>query len=68
MKLKGKLVNQTEENGEKPNLGPDFVPFVPNLACPIFFSWVVPLLDIRHCCKLPLYVISRKIYDPKSIK
>ena len=29
------------------------------------FSWVLPLLDVRHCCKLPLYTISRKTYDLK---
>ena len=27
---------------------------------PIFFSGVLPLLDVTHCCKLSLYVISRK--------
>ena len=27
---------------------------------PIFFSWILPLLNVRHCCKLSLYAISRK--------
>ena len=27
---------------------------------PIFFPGVLPLLDVTHCCKLSLYVISRK--------
>ena len=26
----------------------------------IVFSWVLPLLDVVHCCKLSLYTISRK--------
>ena len=33
-----------------------------------FFSWVLLLLDIRYCCKLSLYPILRKTYDPNSIK
>ena len=32
MQCKGKLMNQTWENGEKPNFGPDFGPFSPNLG------------------------------------
>ena len=31
-----------------------------------FFSWVLPLLDVRHCCKLPFYPISKKPNDPDS--
>ena len=53
-------MSQTWENGEKTNFGPDFGP--------IFFSWVLPLLDIRHCRNLSLYAISRKTYGPNSIK
>ena len=30
--------------------------------------WVLPLLDVRHCCNLLLYAISRKKYDPNSRK
>ena len=30
------------------------------------FSWVVTLLDVRHCRKLSSYSISRKAYDPHS--
>ena len=26
----------------------------------IFFSWVLPLLNVKHCCKLSLYAISKK--------
>ena len=30
------------------------------------FLSVLPLLDVRHCCKLLLYTISKKTYDPNS--
>ena len=33
-----------------------------------FFSWVLPLLDIIHCCKLSLYAISRKTIEPNFRK
>ena len=32
------------------------------------FMWVLPLLDVRHCCKLSSYPISRKINEPKLRK
>ena len=47
------------ENSEKPNFGPNFGPFGPNLGRQFFFL-VLLLLDVRHCCKLSLYAISRK--------
>ena len=65
MKFKGKLMNLTWENSEKPNFGPDFCPFDPNLP-PNFFSWVLLLLDVRHCHKLSSYAISKKTYDQKK--
>ena len=37
MQFKGKLTNQTCENGKKPKFGPDFGPFGPNLGPKIFF-------------------------------
>ena len=52
MQFQGKLMNQTWENDKKPSFWPDFGPFGQNLAS--------PLLDVRHCCKLSLYIISRK--------
>ena len=52
MQFQGKLMNQTRENNKKPSFWPDFGPFGQNLAS--------PLLDVRHCCKLSLYIISRK--------
>ena len=57
MQFQGKLIHQTRENGKKsPSFGPDFGPFDPNF----FFSWVLPQVDVRPCCKLSLYTISRK--------
>ena len=37
MQFKGKLMNQTWENGEKPNFGPDFYLFGSNLTLKFFF-------------------------------
>ena len=48
-------MNQTWENGEKP----DF-------ESQIFFSWVLSLLDVRNCYKLSLYVVLRKTYGTNS--
>ena len=51
------LMSQSWENEKKKtNFGQYFVP--------IFFSYVLPLLDPKHCCKLSLYAISRKIKEP----
>ena len=33
-----------------------------------FFSWVLPLPDVRHCYKLSLYAISRKANKPNLKK
>ena len=38
MHFKRKIINQTWENGEKPNCGSDFGPFGPNLSPKKFFS------------------------------
>ena len=51
VQYQGKLMMQTWENGENPNFWP-----------PKFFSWVLPLLDVRHCHKLSSYPISRKTF------
>ena len=56
MQYPGKLLNQTSENGKKPNFGQDFGPFDPNLDS-IFFVWILPLLLARHCSQLQLYTI-----------
>ena len=59
---------QTRENDKKPNFGPDFRLPDPNLGPQMLFSLVLPLLDVRHCCKLSLHAISRKTNDPNSRK
>ena len=68
MQFKGKLMNQTWENSKKPNFGSYFGSFDLNLGPRIFFSWCLPLLDVRNCCKISLHSISRKTYDPNSRK
>ena len=45
---------------KKTNFGPDFGPFWPKFGHQNFFSWVVPLVDAIHFCKLSLYPISKK--------
>ena len=66
MQFKGKLLNQTLENNKKPNFGPDFGQFGLNFSPPLIFLWVLALLEVRHCCKLSLYSISRNTDDPNS--
>ena len=33
-----------------------------------FFSWILPLLVLRHCCELSLYAISRVTKFEKMAK
>ena len=42
-------------------------PFGPNLDPKIFFKDFIPL-DVRHCCKLILYAISRQTKEPNLKK
>ena len=52
------------ENDKKTNFGRYFGPIGPK-----FFLWVfLPLLDIRRCCKLLLYAITREINKPNFRK
>ena len=44
---------------KKTSFGPYFGPFGLNLDKK-FNLWILPPLDSRNCCKLPLYAISRK--------
>ena len=37
-------------------------------SIPHWWIYTLPLLDVRHCYKLSLYVMSRKKQDPKSRK
>ena len=57
-------MNQTSGNDQKPNFGHDFGPLLDQRWSPKPFSWVLPLLDLIHCCKLSLYAISRKTNEP----
>ena len=61
-------MNQTWEIGKKRNFGLDFGRFAQIWFHKLFFSWVLPLLHVIHCCKLSLYVISRKTNEPNLKK
>ena len=70
-------MNQTLENSQKLNFGPDFGQFGPNLGPQFFFVsfTCTQMLDIivqssstSRCQRLSLYKIPRKIYDPISRK
>ena len=51
-------MNKTWENGEKPNFGL-ILARLTQIWFPNFFSWVLPLLDVRHYRKLSSYVILK---------
>ena len=68
MLFQQKLMSQTWENGKKPSFGPDLGLFWPKIGSQNFFLWVLPLLDIIHCCKLSFYAISRKTNEPNLRK
>ena len=53
---------------KKANFTPDFGPFWSKFGPQKFFSWVLPLLDVRNCCKPSFYAISRKTNEPKFRK
>ena len=58
-------MNQKWENSKKPSSfpGPILAPLAQNC-----FTWILPPLDVRHCCKLSLYAISRKTNKPNLRK
>ena len=60
LQFQGKLMNQTWENGKKPSFSPNFGPFGQNMGPKFFLLWILPLLDLKYCCKLSLHVVSRK--------
>ena len=67
MQFKGKIINQTWENSEKPNLGLDFCPFHPNLGPSNFFVGFTftrcqTLLQALTLCNF------KETYDPNSRK
>ena len=53
---------------QKTDFQPDFGLFWPILVPQFFFSWALPLLEVLHCYKLSLYVISRKTKLEKMAK
>ena len=67
MQFQGKL-RKTWENDRKPNFGTNFGPFDPHLHFKKIFSWILPLLYVRHCCKISLSGIWRKTYKPNLRK
>ena len=52
MQFKGKLMKKSEKIAKELNFGFDLRLFSPNLDPKNFFSWVLPLLGVRHCRKL----------------
>ena len=56
MQFPGKLTNQTSQNDEEHNFGPNFVPF-DQFGPQNSFLWILPLLVARHCLKLSSYAI-----------
>ena len=44
-----------------------FGSFGPNLDPQKLFPWILSLLDVRNCCKLAFYAISRKTNKPKNL-
>ena len=48
-----------KKNDKKPNFGPDFGPFGPNLDHHFFFQ-DLPLLVMKHCSKLSSNAITKE--------
>ena len=44
-----------------------FSPLWPKFGPKKIFSWILLVLDVRHCCKLSLYAISRKT-DERNLR
>ena len=54
---------------KKSNFGPNFGSFALNLGPKHFFrGFCLLILDVRHCCKLSLYVVLRKNNEPNLRK
>ena len=60
MQFEGKLMLQTQENGEKPHFGPDLGLLDPNLGCQNFFFQSLALSVIRYHGQLSSCTISEK--------
>ena len=62
MHFKRKLMNQASEYGKKSKFWARFWTVWPKCGSQILFSWVLLLWDVRHCCKLLSYSISRNFF------
>ena len=60
MQFQGKLIIQTQENGNKPHFGPNLSPLVPNLGHQIFLFQNLALSVTRYQCDLSICTISDK--------
>ena len=67
IQFKGKLRNQTWENGKKLILGLILARFGPNSG-PKKNLWILRQLDVRHYCKISLYWVSKETNEPNLRK
>ena len=68
IQFQGKLKNQTWEKVQQSSSGTNFSPFWPKFEPQKLFSWNLPLLNVKNCCKLSSYAISRKANQPNLNK
>ena len=59
--------NKLEKMGKKIVSGLILVP-LGQIWAPKFLLWILTVLDVRHCCKLSFYAISRKTNEPNLRK
>ena len=57
-------MNQTWENGKKPNLGPNWPKCDPHPIFVCVCMWILTLLVVGYCFKLLSYAISWKTNKP----
>ena len=67
IQLKVKIMDQTWENGEKVISGL-ILACLAKIWAANFVSWVLFLLDAKHCSKLSLCAVLRKKYNPNPRK
>ena len=65
MQFQGKLMNQTWDYDKK---WAQFWTLWHKFGSRKVFSWILSLLDVRHCCKLLLYATSRKTNESNLTK
>ena len=68
MQFQGKLMIQTQENGEKPHFGPNLGPLGPTSGCQFFFKKNLASSAIRYHGQLLLCKISGKTNDRNLTK